>query len=112
MNLEKYYFQQLYESLCSENKIEVKNPGLLEVPDGKNVEDLPQSHFERLIDKKGYEAVIRALTNLEVWNKTKNKELSSWASNMADKLKKKYKKESANESFQINEDYHLLIKDV
>lgn len=74
--------------------IDVKNPGVLEVPDGKKVDELPQSHFEKLVDKKGYAEVIRALTNLEVWNKDKNKSLSSWASNMADKLKKKYRPES------------------
>ena len=80
--------------------IDVKNPGVLEVPDGKKVDELPQSHFEKLVDKKGYAEVIRALTNLEVWNKDKNKSLSSWASNMADKLKKKFRPESS----QKNED--------
>ena len=84
--------------------IDVKNPGVLEVPDGKKVDELPQSHFEKLVDKKGYAEVIRALTNLEVWNKDKNKSLSSWASNMADKLKKKFRPESAqkNEAFPPN----------
>ena len=80
--------------------IDAKNPGILEVPDGKKVDELPQSHFEKLVDKKGYAEVIRALTNLEVWNKDKNKSLSLWASNMADKLKKKFRPESA----QKNED--------
>lgn len=74
--------------------IDVKHPGVLKVPEGKNVEDLPQSHFENLVKDIGYEKVIRALTNLEVWNKNKNKSLSFWASNMADKLKKKFKGES------------------
>lgn len=75
-------------------QIEAKNSGILEVPAGKNVNDLPQSHFEKLVDKIGYEKVIRALTNLEVWNKDKNKALSTWASGMADKLKKKFRPES------------------
>ena len=88
------------EIIAESANIDVKNPGVLEVPDGKKVDELPQSHFEKLVDKKGYAEVIRALTNLEVWNKDKNKSLSSWASNMADKLKKKFRPESA----QINED--------
>ena len=79
----------------SEVDIEVKHSGLLEVPDGKEVDQLPQSHFQKLIDKKGYEAIIRGLTNLEVWNKNKNPKLSQWASNMADKLKVANKKDES-----------------
>jgi hypothetical protein len=74
--------------------IETKNPGILEVPKDKKVNELPLSHFENLVDKKGYAEVIRALTNLEVWNKDKNKSLSDWASATADKLKKKFRPES------------------
>lgn len=87
--------------LINEVEIEVKNSGLLEVPAGKEVDQLPQEHFQKLIDKKGYEAVIRGLTNLEVWNKNKNPKLSRWASNMADKLKVANKKdESYSKRFQ------------
>lgn len=74
--------------------IEVKHEGILEVPEGKNVDDLPIKHFQSLIDKKGYGKIIKALTNLEVWNKKKNPELSSWAKNMIEKLQKKNKNES------------------
>lgn len=31
-------------------EIEVKNKGILEVPEGKNVDDLPMSHFEKLVN--------------------------------------------------------------
>lgn len=62
--------------------IEVENPGILEVPKGKEVDELPISHFKKLIDKKGRTAIIRALTNLEVWNKNDNKTLSNWAKQM------------------------------
>lgn len=82
-------------------QIEAKNSGILEVPAGQNVNDLPQSHFEKLVDKIGYEKVIRALTNLEVWNKDKNKALSTWASDMADKLKKKFRPESNEKEDKI-----------
>ena len=88
----------------NEVDIEVKHSGLLEVPAGKEVDQLPQSHFQKLIDKKGYEAVIRGLTNLEVWNKNKNPKLSQWASNMADKLKVANKKDESysNRLFEAN----------
>lgn len=68
--------------------IEVENPGLLEVPEGKEVNDLPISHFKNLVGKKGYEEIIRGLQNLRRWNKNKNPELSNWADDMMDKLKK------------------------
>ena len=67
--------------------IEVENPGLLEVPKGKDVDDLPLSHFKDLVEKKGYEEVIRGLQNLRRWNKNREPSLSSWADDMMDKLK-------------------------
>lgn len=65
-----------------EADIEAENSGILEVPEGKSVQDLPVSHFKKLIDKKGRVSIIRALTNLEVWNKNDNKKLSNWAKSM------------------------------
>lgn len=65
-----------------EANIEAENPGILEVPEGKGVQDLPVSHFKKLIDKKGRTSIIRALTNLEVWNKNDDKKLSNWAKSM------------------------------
>lgn len=69
-------------------KIPVKHPGVLEVPEGKDVEALPMSHFEDLIKKKGWETVSKALTNLIVWNKKNNPPLSKWADGMQAKLAK------------------------
>lgn len=66
--------------------IQAENPGILEVPEDKNVQDLPVKHFKNLIDKKGRAPIIRALTNLEVWNKNDNKSLSSWAKKMKQSL--------------------------
>lgn len=94
----KKHPEHTIEIIAESANIDVKNPGALEVPDGKKVDELPQSHFEKLVDKKGYQEVIRALANLEVWNKDKNKSLSQWASNMADKLKKKFRPESAQKN--------------
>lgn len=84
-------------------EIEVENPGLLEVPKGKKVDELPFSHFEKLVNKKGYEAVIKGLNNLAVWNKNDDKQLSDWAKNTMEKLKEKFRKdESLNEEDKTN----------
>ena len=66
--------------------IQPKNEGILEVPEGKNIDDLPVKHFKSLIDKKGRAPIIRALTNLEIWNKNDNKSLSAWAKKMKKSL--------------------------
>lgn len=66
--------------------IKTENPGLLEVPEGKKVMDLPVSHFKRLIDKKGREAIIRGITNLEVWNRNDDPQISRWAKDMKKQL--------------------------
>lgn len=78
----------------ADTKIKAKNPGILEVPEDKKFWQLPLSHYEKLVDKKGYTKIIRALTNLEVWNKNDDPKISKKASDIADKLKKKYKKEA------------------
>lgn len=66
--------------------IKPKNEGILEVPKGKKVYDLPVSHFKNLIDRKGREAIIRAITNLEVWNKNDDPKISKWARDMKKSL--------------------------
>jgi hypothetical protein len=82
---EKSYLNFLKEA--SPNvKIPVKHPGILNVPEGKDVEDLPESHFQNLIKKKGWEEVSKALTNLNTWNKSKDPKLSNWADKMQQKL--------------------------
>ena len=86
-----------------DTEIEVKNPGILEVPEGKKVNELPQSHFEKLAKNKGLGKITKALNNLQVWNKNDDPELSKWAGNMIDKLNKKLKKdESVSKRFVEN----------
>ena len=75
--------------------IEVKNKGVLEVPEGKNVDDLPLSHFVKLANKKGLSKITKALNNLQVWNKNDDPKLSKWAGNMIDKLNKKLNKDES-----------------
>lgn len=80
-------------------EIEVKNKGILEVPEDKNVDELPMSHFEKLVKKHGLSKITKALNNLQVWNRNDDKELSKWTGNMIDELTKKYgKNESLKES--------------
>ena len=88
---------QIYESVLREKDvdIDVEHEGILEVPDGKNVNDLPMSHFEKLAKKKGLGKITKALNNLQVWNKNDDPELSKWAGNMIDKLNKKLKKDES-----------------
>lgn len=87
------YAKQRLSQLTEDVDINVENEGILEVPKDKKVNELPTSHFEKLIDKKGYEPIIRALNNLQVWNKNNNKSLSNWAESMMKKLKDKYRKD-------------------
>lgn len=69
-------------------KIPVKHPGILEVPEGKDVENLPLDHFKKLVDKKDWETISKALINLKVWNREKNPKLSTWADKTQEKLAK------------------------
>jgi len=100
---EKQYLQILKESvtrkaILKENepnvKIPVKHPGVLEVPEGKDVENLPYSHFAGLVKKKGFPEISKALTNLHTWNKEKNPTLSSWANKMQDRLSNEFSEEA------------------
>lgn len=88
MELEKFYLRQLFEAV---KDIEIKNPGLLEVPDNKNFWELPISHYEKLVKAKGYQKIIQGLTNLERWNKKNHPDISKKASSIASKLKKKFR---------------------
>jgi hypothetical protein len=65
---------------------DVKNPGILEVPKNKKVDELPLKHFKELVEKKGFEAITRALMNLHRWNKNDNSELAEWADKTQQKL--------------------------
>jgi hypothetical protein len=73
--------------------IKVEHPGILEVPEGKDFSDLPQAHYISLAKSKGKAAVMKALLNLERWNKSKAPEVSSKARKIIDGL-------MANKSWQ------------
>lgn len=88
--------------------IDVKNPGVLEVPEGKSVDSLPVSHFVNLAKKKGTSDVTKALNNLQVWNKKKDPKLSKWAGDMIDKVKQQTEK---NECIRPNRTRRSKLKE-
>ena len=92
LNEEKSYLNILKEAQA-QVKIPVEHPGVLEVPEGKDVESLPYSHFAALAKKKGFGKISKALNNLHVWNKEKNPSLASWANKMQDRLSNEFKEE-------------------
>jgi len=87
----RYYKKiQAHYAVCAKTStkdIKAKNPGILNVPEGKSVQSLPKSHFEGLMKSKGRAPIMRALLNLERWNKKDNAKLSKWARKMIDSLK-------------------------
>jgi hypothetical protein len=92
-------------------KIKVKHSDLLEVPKGKNFWSLPFSHYKKLVDKKGYSKVIRALNNLKVWNKEDDPDISDKADKIMDRLKKEYRPETNEEVRQFQKVILELPKD-
>jgi hypothetical protein len=88
-------------------EIEVRNKGVLEVPEGKSVDELPIKHFVAIADKKGLDTVTKALNNLQVWNKNKNKTLSKWAGDMIDKVSKRFENRK-DESYHAKYRNHIL----
>ena len=96
VELKKCYKNESIKRLREQDvEIEVKHKGILEVPEGKNADDLPLSHFEKLAKKKGLGKITKALNNLQVWNKNDDPKLSKWAGDMIDKLNKKLKKDES-----------------
>ena len=53
--------------------------------------------IKKLVDKKGYSKVIRALNNLKVWNKEDDPDISDKADKIMDRLKKEYRPETNEE---------------
>ena len=70
--------------------VQPEHPGILAVPEGKDVMELPLSHFVSLAKDKGLAAISKALVNLARWNKEKNPKLSNWADAMQAKLSKEF----------------------
>ena len=83
--------------------IKVKHPGILEIPEGKKFWQLPLSHYNNLIAKKGYGKIIKALTNLKTWNKNDDPKISERADKIINSLQKKHKVQENLIDNQISE---------
>jgi hypothetical protein len=81
-----------FKELFEQAKVKVENPGVLEVPKGKDVTSLPLSHFVGLAKKKGLKEIVNALLNLYRWNKNDDPKISNWAKDMQEKLSKEFEK--------------------
>ena len=84
MNLNKFIDTVLNEEDTSEIKVE--HPDILELPEGGFMKSGVE-HYKKLVEKKGQAPVMRALLNLERWNKEKNPEIASHARKIIDAIK-------------------------
>lgn len=66
------------------------NDNLFELPDGKKFWEVPISHFEELVKKKGRVPIEGALINLRIFNANNNPEISKKAEDIRLELKKKF----------------------
>lgn len=73
-------------------KINIKHPGELEIPENKKFWEMPLKHYINLCKEKGYVKIVKALSNLETWNKKKNPDIAVKASTIIEKLKAKHEK--------------------
>ncbi len=114
--LEAYSVEQSGgEKVIKESKIKdikVKNPGLLNVPEGKKFWQLPLSHYVSLGKSKGKPAVMRALSNLARWNKKQAKPVSDRAKRIVDSLKKNKDWVALSESETIAPETWAKVKDL
>lgn len=68
-------------------KVVAVNVGVLGVPTGRSIRQLPTRHFVKRAKKVGWAKVSKALTNLRRWNKNKNPKLVRWAEKMQNKVR-------------------------
>ena len=69
-----------YLDFLEEDDSETPNKDtILDPPKGKQLQEMSIDYYQSLIKKKGFVSVNKALVNLEVFNKSKNPELSGWA---------------------------------
>jgi hypothetical protein len=98
MNYKKlnYLLESIIRKLSNEEvdeqaapAIKVVHPGILELPEDGFVNwgvSKLVGHMVSLAKEKGKGAIMKALLNLERWNKSKNPELSAKARSVIDKL--------------------------
>jgi hypothetical protein len=81
------------ETIDEAVNIDVEHKGLLEIPKDKKFWEMPLSFYDDLVDKKGYDAIIKGLNNLKVWNKNDDPSIAKKADRIMDALKSKFRPE-------------------
>lgn len=81
-------------------KVKVEHPGILEVPEGKEVDDLPLDHFVKLANKKDTDGDFNLIGTMKYKGRSK---IQSWTSRMY------IAKEFANRAWVYN-DNAIVIK--
>lgn len=99
--------QELKELVEQKVDIKVKHPNILQIPEGKKFWQLPLSHYNNLIAKKGYGKIIKALTNLKTWNKNDDPKISERADKIINSLQKKHKVQESLSNNQISEAFTI-----
>jgi hypothetical protein len=90
------YITQSGDYLYEEVEVKVKNPGVMDLPEGGfenwSIAKLV-THLDGLSKTKGKPEITKAVLNLERFNKNKNPELSAKAHSVMTKLSDKWDKE-------------------
>jgi hypothetical protein len=100
--------RKLTEAKTDTKDIKVKNPGILDLPEGgfsKKTIDQLVKHMVKIAKDTGRSKVSKALQNLVRWNKNDDPDMSKKAQSVFDKYSKEMDKlEEKKESRKINED--------
>jgi hypothetical protein len=79
-------YDKAWEIITGAKEVEIKTPGILEVPEDKHITSLSLKDLKSLAQKKGIGAISRTLKNLVRWNEEKKPELSKWSNAALTKL--------------------------
>lgn len=93
-------FFDYFKEKTDPKDIEVTHPGILDVPEDKNINEMPLEHFVKIAKSKGLSAVTKALMNLVRWNKDRNPKLSQWAKDTQEKVSKAMEKKESMEKHE------------
>ena len=95
----------------AENQVEQNFREILEIHNDTDIEHLPLNHFERLIEKHGYDTIMKALYEYALWCKVHKPELHEKVNEIILKLEEKYHRNVEPEDFIKDESYLFNTKD-
>ena len=82
----------MFDAEAKWKKFKITHEKVLQLPKGKTFIKTPVSHFVALAKKKGRVLIVRALVNLERWNKTTNPAIAGHARSAINAIKKAFDK--------------------